>query len=90
MENKLTDLIRVHAVYQFFKKQEKKFERIDVTIGDKTTACPIAYIRVSELGKLEQMLKDAYQLGYEKAGMDRGRTMLNLLSDSQYKQGEDE
>jgi hypothetical protein len=62
-----TDLIRVHAVYQFFKKQEKKFDRIDVTIGDKTTECPIAYIRVSELSKLEEMLKEAYQLGYEKA-----------------------
>jgi predicted restriction endonuclease len=72
-------MIKVEAIYIPVKNHDKKFDRISVTIGDKTTDCPIAYIRVSEAKKLEQMLNEAYETGYRQAQEDRDRKTLENL-----------
>jgi hypothetical protein len=58
-------MIVVEAVYTPVKKQEPKFEKIVVLIGDgPVKEVPIKFLRVSEVQNLQNLLREAYDAGF--------------------------
>jgi hypothetical protein len=70
-------MIKVEAVYikklVAPKKYENRFDHFKATIGCKVyEPIPIGFLRISELGKLQEMLETAYEAGYEAALINSG------------------